>query len=528
MRRLRPLLLGVLALAACAPPRPPGPAPAAAPRIVDWPISFSQQRVDLTRDYIREHYGVDAPDITIVPRIVVLHWTAVPTLQGSWNVFDQETLQGSRPDLAAAGQVNVAIQFLVDRDGTIYRLMPETWMARHVIGLNYNAIGVENVGGSGDRAEDLTEAQVAANIALVRYLAEKYPSIEYLIGHQEYREFEGHPLWLEKDPSYRTGKRDPGEGFMAAVRAGVAGLRLKGVPEIEREKRAAALLPGIIPHAAWEAHRPLGLAADADRRNLPVGGALRFHDLGIAVRAMQADSGEAPRDRAVLELERGGTSESRTVAEGSAFSWGGYHVAVLAVHPREDELGGGLTELEVATVASLPPELAAATEAGGPERRLRVPQTIHAITLHHEGSAQPVLPGSDVVGHLRALQSWGERDKDWWDVPYHFLIGPEGEVYQGRDWHYMGETNTEYDPRGNLLISVLGNYDQQQPTPAQLQSITRLMAWAAARFDVPLDSIRGHGDLAQTGCPGTNLRSRLADGTFREGVRSLLREAGLR
>ena len=31
-------------------------------------------------------------------------------------------------------------QFLVDRDGTIYSLMPETFMARHVIGLNLSSI----------------------------------------------------------------------------------------------------------------------------------------------------------------------------------------------------------------------------------------------------------------------------------------------------------------------------------------------------------------------------------------------------
>ncbi len=37
---------------------------------------------------------------------------------------------------------------MVDRDGTRYRLMPETYMARHVIGLNYYSIGIENVGGS--------------------------------------------------------------------------------------------------------------------------------------------------------------------------------------------------------------------------------------------------------------------------------------------------------------------------------------------------------------------------------------------
>src|SRR5690606_2251200 len=109
---------------------------------------------------------------------IVLHWTAIEDFESSFRTFDSETLSG-RPDLAGSGDVNVSIQFLVDRDGTIYRLMPETWMARHVIGLNYVAIGVENVGTGTPNTDTLTDAQIAANIDLVRYLAGKYPTIEY-------------------------------------------------------------------------------------------------------------------------------------------------------------------------------------------------------------------------------------------------------------------------------------------------------------------------------------------------------------
>lgn len=205
------------------------------PAIRDRPVPFSNERQQATLDYIDEHYGRQATDLTIEPRILVLHWTAIPDLKGSFDAFEPEHLPSSRPDLAGAGQVNVSIQFLVDRDGTIYRLMPETWMARHVIGLNYNAIGVENVGGAGS-IDNLTDDQITSNIRLVRYLVKKYPTIEYLIGHSEYREFEGHPLWLELDETYRTEKVDPGDRFMTAVRSAVSSLNLKGPEEIRAEK----------------------------------------------------------------------------------------------------------------------------------------------------------------------------------------------------------------------------------------------------------------------------------------------------
>ena len=158
-------------------------------RIIDRPVPFPEERIQLTREYMREHYGIESADIEIVPRIIVLHWTAGRTLEGDFNTFVPSRLRG-RPELREVSALNVGIQFLVDRDGKIYRLMPETWMARHVIGLNYYAVGVENVGGARG-VDDLTDAQRAANIWLVRYLAKKYPTIEYLIGHHEYRLFEG-------------------------------------------------------------------------------------------------------------------------------------------------------------------------------------------------------------------------------------------------------------------------------------------------------------------------------------------------
>ncbi|HUG39483.1 MAG TPA: peptidoglycan recognition family protein [Longimicrobiales bacterium] len=236
MRRAASLaLLLATALAACAVHGAvPSDASSHAPRIVDRPISFSPERQANTLAYIREHYGLTPPDLTITPRVVVLHWTAIDDLEASFRAFDRETLAG-RPELSAAGDVNVSIHFLVDKDGSIYRLMPETWMARHVIGLNYDAVGVENVGTGDGEGDTLTEAQIEANIRLVRYLAGKHPRIEYLIGHHEYEAFEGHPLWRERDEGYRTAKIDPGQRFMRAVRGGVADLGLKDVGDIRAE-----------------------------------------------------------------------------------------------------------------------------------------------------------------------------------------------------------------------------------------------------------------------------------------------------
>ena len=199
-------------------------------KIIDKPIEFGAERIALTKEYIKTHYGKSVENIKIVPKIIVLHWTAEPDFDKSFNRLKPQRLLTDRKDIAKASQLNVSAQFLVDRDGTIYRLMPENWMARHVIGLNYSSIGVENVGGKDNKIDDLTPAQRQANKDLIRYLRHKYPTIEYLIGHHEYTQMESTPLWLEKDKGYRTVKSDPGAKFMVEMRESVKDLLLKAPP----------------------------------------------------------------------------------------------------------------------------------------------------------------------------------------------------------------------------------------------------------------------------------------------------------
>ena len=196
--------------------------------IVDWPIDWSDERTRLLLEYRRAHSDPEAKDLTIAPAVIVLHYTSGSSAKGTKRYFDRTLLEEGREQLRGGGAVNVSAHFLVDFDGTIYRLQPETRMARHCIGLNHIAIGVENVGD--EEAHPLTDAQIVANAALVRYLAARH-RITTLVGHHEARRLEGTPLFVERDPRYRNSKPDPGARFMAAVRARVADLGLAGPPE---------------------------------------------------------------------------------------------------------------------------------------------------------------------------------------------------------------------------------------------------------------------------------------------------------
>ncbi|UCS95764.1 N-acetylmuramoyl-L-alanine amidase [Echinicola marina] len=214
------MAIGILVFGACSP---------STFRVFHKPIKFDEERRSLTIEYLEAHYGMVQEEPSIVPKMVVLHWTAIPNLERSYEAMNPVYLPGSRTGIAAASSLNVSSHYLIDRDGTIFRQLPDTIMARHVIGLNHCAIGVENVGSA---KEPLTKAQLRANEALVRHLNRKY-DIEYVIGHHEYTAFEGHPLWRELDEGYRTVKSDPGERFMKKIRKRLEDLALKEPPALK-------------------------------------------------------------------------------------------------------------------------------------------------------------------------------------------------------------------------------------------------------------------------------------------------------
>jgi hypothetical protein len=148
---------------------------------------------------------------------------------------------------------------------------------------------------------------------------------------------------------------------------------------------------------------------------------------------------------------------------------------------------------------------------------LQPPQQITHITLHHQGEVWK--EGTDVEAYLRRLQQWSRLTKRWADIPYHYVIAPDGRIYAARPLAQPGDTNTEYDPRGHALVMLVGNFEEQQPTPAQLNAAVELTAWLAREHHLGLDAIASHKDHSrQTVCPGKNFYAHIESGWFKAEV----------
>src|SRR5215217_6721022 len=111
----------------------------------------------------------------------------------------------------------------------------------------------------------------------------------------------------------------------------IAGLiaLVAGVPACSRRTETRVAPPAIVRHTEWQSQAPLGYSADGTRRNLKPGDSLTFHALVISVLGTRVEPSLGQTDVVQLRLAEGGTREELSAAEGAAFKWRGFHVAIV-------------------------------------------------------------------------------------------------------------------------------------------------------------------------------------------------------
>jgi hypothetical protein len=148
---------------------------------------------------------------------------------------------------------------------------------------------------------------------------------------------------------------------------------------------------------------------------------------------------------------------------------------------------------------------------------------IRRITVHH--SAVVLRDNRLAPQRLRDHQA-AHQSRRWPDIAYHLLIDRNGNIYEGRPRWAVGDTATDYHPRGHLLVMCEGHFGKQRPSEAQVSALIDVLAWAVGRYEVAVRAIRGHNEYASTSCPGAGLDRRL--GEVRRRVRERMAAGGAR
>jgi len=135
---------------------------------------------------------------------------------------------------------------------------------------------------------------------------------------------------------------------------------------------------------------------------------------------------------------------------------------------------------------------------------------IRHITVHHDGM-EPFFATDtrSVSAHLENIRRLHRR-KGWGDIGYHFAVDPAGRVWEGRSLGWQGAHVKDHNP-GNIGIVVLGNFDHQAPSEAQLAGIRRHVTALMRVYNVPMSRVHTHREWsgANTACPGANLQRSL-------------------
>ena len=142
------------------------------------------------------------------------------------------------------------------------------------------------------------------------------------------------------------------------------------------------------------------------------------------------------------------------------------------------------------------PQTARMTRMGGYDR----------VTVHHEGNATPNYDNcaEAVACSLRRIQSAHCKVMKAGDIGYHFIIDRQGMIWQGRELCYQG-AHVKSNNSNNIGIMCLGNFDLQQPTQAQVNTLARLCQSLMQGYHIPASKLYAHRELRSTACPGKNL-----------------------
>lgn len=132
------------------------------------------------------------------------------------------------------------------------------------------------------------------------------------------------------------------------------------------------------------------------------------------------------------------------------------------------------------------------------------------MTVHHSAGS----PSHTDMNLLSQIGGW-EKDhikRGFGRMGYHWVINGLGTVAEGTGTELVG-SHTRANNRGNIGVCLAGNFDKQEPTDKMLASLTGLLAYVGARYDMDTSSpdfVRGHEHYVRKACPGNHVMNKLA------------------
>lgn len=142
--------------------------------------------------------------------------------------------------------------------------------------------------------------------------------------------------------------------------------------------------------------------------------------------------------------------------------------------------------------------------------------SIYRITVHHDAIySGSINSQSDAARRMESVRQ-SHVKQGWADIGYHYVIDPEGRVWEGRPISWQGAHVQDNNP-GNVGIMVMGNFDQQHPSSQALSTLDGFVSQQMRRYGVPMSRVYTHQEIRPTACPGRNLQRYMQETRARSG-----------
>uniref|UniRef100_A0A674J9X9 Peptidoglycan-recognition protein n=1 Tax=Terrapene triunguis TaxID=2587831 RepID=A0A674J9X9_9SAUR len=142
--------------------------------------------------------------------------------------------------------------------------------------------------------------------------------------------------------------------------------------------------------------------------------------------------------------------------------------------------------------------------ARAPKSRVPLKTPVPFVIIHHtEGN--PCTSQASCSRQVKGIQNYHMNTQRWSDIGYNFLIGEDGNVYEGRGWSTMGAHAKNWNSK-SLGFSFLGSFTSRVPNNAALNAGKSLIQCAVSKgFLSRSYTLKGHRNVNPTSCPGNAL-----------------------
>ncbi len=125
------------------------------------------------------------------------------------------------------------------------------------------------------------------------------------------------------------------------------------------------------------------------------------------------------------------------------------------------------------------------------KKQTRARTETNRVIIHHSASHD--------VG-VETIHQW-HLDRGWHGIGYHFCIRKNGDIERGRDEATVGAHAGKSGNHDSIGVCLLGNYEEEAPTDAQMNSLV----WLIKEYLTPkygVLEVQGHNEFMSTACPG--------------------------